>query len=177
MDWLRQRRFDRLVRPLISDLSRFARRLVRDPHEADDLLQESLLAGFRRFHRLDREGAFRVWMFRTVYTVHLDRADRERRHLRRVEASSRAQIIAFPNSPADTYEARELGHALAVALDRLPDAQREAVWLVDVQGLSFTETADVLGQQRGTIASRVARARASLRAELADVARERGVLR
>lgn len=177
VDWLRQRRFDRLVEPLLGDLGRFSRRLARDPNDAEDLLQEGLLAGFRRCAKLRNDGAFRVWMFRTIYSVHLDRVDREARHRKRVEAGRDAQIIAFPRSPADQLESRELGEALARAIDSLPEAQREALWLVDVQGFSFTETADVLGQHRGTVASRVARARATLRGKLEDIAREQGVIR
>lgn len=176
MDWFRQRRFDRLVTPHLEDLGRFARRLTRDPNDAEDLLQEGLLAGFRRCSKLREDGAFRVWMFRTIYSVHLDRVDREARHRRRVEAGRDAQVIAFPRSPADQLESRELGQALARAIDALPEAQREALWLVDVQGFSFTETADVLGQHRGTVASRVARARATLRGALRDVARDEGVI-
>lgn len=176
MSWLRRVRFERLVRPILEDLGRFARRLTRDPCEAEDLLQEALLAGLRRSERLHSDAAFRVWMHRTIYSVHLDRRDRAARHQRRIEASRQAQILTFPRGPGDALEARRLGQALAAAIDALPAEQREAVWLVDVQGLSFTETAEVLQIRRGTVASRVARARAALRIDLEAIAREAGVL-
>ncbi|MBX2797569.1 MAG: sigma-70 family RNA polymerase sigma factor [Myxococcales bacterium] len=174
MRWLRRRRLDRLLKPVLPGLRRFCRRLCRDADEAEDLLQEAVLAALGRFGKLRHEGAFKVWMHRIVYTVHLDRRDREARHRRRVDAY--AQVVALPGATVDPAEARWLGRALATALDALPDLQREAVWLVDVEGLSFTETAEVLGCKRGTVASRVARARAALRQDLAQVAHEVGVL-
>ncbi len=172
---LRRWRFQRLVKPWWSDLERFARRLAGSAQDGDDLLQEALVAAMRRLDGLRNEGAFRTWMFKTVRTVHLDRLDREARHQRRVAAHREAQILPFPGSPADALEAREIGHAVANALDCLPEEQRMAVWLVDVQGLSFTEAAEVLDLRRGTVCSRVIRGRLALRGELRDVADDQGL--
>ncbi|MEZ4236234.1 MAG: sigma factor-like helix-turn-helix DNA-binding protein [Myxococcota bacterium] len=78
---------------------------------------------------------------------------------------------APPPTPADRlHEQQELGAGLAAAIDALPDDQREAVWLVDVEGMAFAEVAAVLGVAQGTVASRVARGRASLRVTLAALA-------
>lgn len=173
----RQWRFQRLVRPWWTDFERFARRLA-GPQDGDDLLQEALVAAMQRLGGLKHEGAFKTWMFKTIRTVHLDRLDREARYRRRVEATQalgEAQILPFPKSPADALEAREIGHAVATALDHLPEEQRLAVWLVDVQGLSFTEAADVLELRRGTVCSRVIRGRLALRAELGAVASDQGL--
>lgn len=175
MPSVRRWRFQRLVRPWLPDFERFARRLARSTQDGDDLLQESLVAAMNRLSGLRSDGAFRTWMFKTIRTVHLDRIDREARHRRRVEACRDAQILPFPASPAETFEAREIGHAVAVALDRLPEDQRLAVWLVDVQGLSFTEAADVLDLRRGTVCSRVVRGRLALREHLATLAEDRGI--
>ncbi|MEO0601177.1 MAG: RNA polymerase sigma factor [Myxococcota bacterium] len=175
---LRRWRFQRLVKPWWTDFERFARRLAGSPHDGDDLLQEALVAAMQRLGGLKREAAFKTWMFKTIRTVHLDRLDREARHRRRVEATrtvQEAQILPFPKSPADTLEAREIGHAVATALDALPEDQRLAVWLVDVQGLSFTEAAEVLELRRGTVCSRVIRGRLALRGELQGVADDQGL--
>ena len=61
--------------------------------------------------------------------------------------------IALPDAEAAS---RQLGRAIETALDGLPADQREAVWLVDGQGLKFGEAAEVLGLPPGTVASRVA---------------------
>ncbi len=175
MAFWKRRSFTRLVDPVFDDLARFARRLARDPEDAEDVLQEALIVGLRRLDGLRADHAFRVWMHRVLYTTWLDRRDREARHRRRVEAAADAHILRFP-CPAERLADRRLGEALVMAIEALPDPQREAVWLVDVQGMSFSEAAAVLGIKRGTVASRVARARAVLRVELAEVARERGVI-
>lgn len=172
---VRRWRFVRLVRPFLADFERFARRLARSPQDGDDLLQEAMEAALRRLSSLKHEGAFRTWMFKTIRTVHLDRLDREARHRRRVDACREAQVLPFPVSPADALEAREIGHAVAEALDRLPEEQRLAVWLVDVQGLSFGEAADVLDVRRGTLCSRVVRGRLALRQFLAPLAADQGL--
>lgn len=175
---LRRWRFQRLVKPGWPDFERFARRIAGSAPDGDDLLQEALEAAMRRLGGLKHDGAFKTWMFKTIRSVHLDRLDREARHQRRLEASrtfGEAQILPFPKTPDDALEAREIGHAVANALDALPEEQRLAVWLVDVQGLSFTEAADVLDLRRGTVCSRVIRGRTALRGELQGVATDQGL--
>jgi RNA polymerase sigma-70 factor (ECF subfamily) len=171
----RERRFDRLVRPQFDALYRFARSLAKDPVGAEDLLQESMVNALSRLDTLRDEGAFKVWVHRVVYRTFLDRLDRERRHLRRVEAAGEARMAAFP-TPVERLEERQLGDRVAHAIALLPEDQQRAVTLVDVEGLTFAEAAEVLGVKQGTVASRVARGRAALRADLWDVARDRGVV-
>ncbi|MEN0067786.1 MAG: RNA polymerase sigma factor [Myxococcota bacterium] len=173
----RRWRFQRLVRPHWTAFERFARRLAGSPQDGDDLLQEAVVAAMQRIGGLKDDRAFRTWMFKTLRTVHLDRCDREARHRRRVDAFGtfgEAVVLPFPKSPADTLEAREIGHAVAQAMEALPEDQRLAVWLVDVQGLSFTEAAEVLDLRRGTVCSRVIRGRLALRGDLGEVAAEQG---
>jgi RNA polymerase sigma-70 factor, ECF subfamily len=174
-DIQRERRFDRLVRPQFDGLYRFARGLSRDPVGAEDLLQEAMVNALSRLDTLRDEGAFRVWVHRVVYRTFLDRVDREKRHRRRVEAGGEAQMVAFP-TPMERLEQRRLGDRVAKAIAMLPDDQQRAVSLVDIEGLTFAEAAEVLGVKQGTVASRVARGRAALRADLWDVAHDRGVV-
>jgi len=76
--------------------------------------------------------------------------------------------------PDERLVARRLSLELREALDRLPLNQRLAVYLVDVQGTSYAEAAAILDAPPGTIASRVARGRATLRSRLHHLANERG---
>lgn len=173
-------RFDVLVAPQLDGLLRFARSLARDPIAAEDLVQETLVNAMSRLHTLRDDAAFGVWSHRVMYSTHLDRRVREHRHLRRIEAAGREeQAPAEPPDPGQRVEQHQLGDALAVALNRLPDDQREAVWLVDVEGRTFAETAAILGVKQGTVASRVARGRAALRddVEVRRSARDVGVIR
>jgi RNA polymerase sigma-70 factor (ECF subfamily) len=177
--WLRRRRLDRLLEPqALARVARFARTLCRDAVLADDLVQESLMNAFTRLDTLRDDAAFHVWMHRVVYTTFLDRQDREQRHQRRLDALAADRSSAplpFP-TPADQEEARQLASQLERAIGELPPEQRQVVVLVDVEGLSFAEVSHVLGLKQGTVASRVARGRAALRAALWEVAAERGVV-
>ena len=158
-------RFERLVRPVLGDLYRFACRLTRDPVAAEDLLQASLLRGLGRLAQLHDDAAFRVWQSRVLYTTFLNARDRRADMYVGTEHLERTPLLeALPDAEAAS---RQLGRAIETALDRLPADQREAVWLVDGQGLKFGEAAEVLGLPPGTVASRVARGRAALRVSLA----------
>lgn len=170
-----RRRFDALVRPVLGDLYRFARRLTRDPVAAEDLVQQALLRGLDRLSQLQDDGAFKVWQSRVLFTTFLDAPDR--RETMWIEGKDADDVVVPLERPRPDREAerRGLGAAIADALDRLPAEQREAVWLVDGQGFKFGEAAAVLGVAPGTVASRVARGRIALREDLREVAADEGV--
>lgn len=158
------RRFERLLRPVLADLYRFARRLARG--DADDLLQASLERGLVRVDQLASDGAFRVWLSRVIYTTWVnDHAKRREQPVGDVEGAGEPMVAALPR-PDERAMARQTGRALQDALDALPDDQRAAVWLVDAQGHTFAEAAHILQVAPGTVASRVGRGRKSLRGEL-----------
>jgi RNA polymerase sigma-70 factor, ECF subfamily len=168
-------RFERLVRPVLGNLYRFARRLTRDPVTAEDLLQHALLRGLDRLPQLHDDRAFLVWQSRVLYTTFLNARDR-RQDMQVGEDELDHTVIPFERSgPEHDAMRKQLGARIGDALERLPADQREAVWLVDGQGFKFAEAAEVLGVPPGTVASRVARARVTLRADLAAVAADEGV--
>ncbi|MEZ4236285.1 MAG: RNA polymerase sigma factor [Myxococcota bacterium] len=171
----RRSRFEQLVRPVLGDLYRFACRLTRDPVAAEDLLQQALLRGLDRVEQLHDDGAFRVWQSRVLYTTFVN--GRQRREAMPVDEAALERAAGAHDRPSPERDAmdRQLGGRIGDALDALPPDQREAVWLVDGQGFKFGEAADVLGVPPGTVASRVARARAALRTRLAAVAADEGV--
>ena len=149
-------------------LEAFALQLTRSPERADDVLQIAAERAVRKLDQLEDPARFRAWMFQIVRRCHLDL-------LRSQREAPVCEVIALP--PPDTaLDDRRLGNRIHAALEDLVEDQRTAVWLVDGEGLSFAEAALVLEVRPGTVASRVARGRAILRADLADVARERGVI-
>ncbi|MCA9488863.1 MAG: sigma-70 family RNA polymerase sigma factor [Myxococcales bacterium] len=167
-------RFERLVRPVLGTLYRFAVRLTRDPVTAEDLVQQSLLRGLARLSQLQDDGAFEVWQCRVLYTTFLN--SRPRRDEVQLDEGTEGHVIPLDRARPDRQaERRQLGQRLSDAMDGLPADQREAVWLIDGQGLSFAEAAGVLGVPPGTVASRVARGRLALRGTLAAVAADEGV--
>lgn len=166
-------RFERLVAPVLGDLYRFARRLAGDAAGAEDLLQASLERGMLRLGQLESDGAFRSWQSRVLYRTFLD--DRAKRREVPVEAEALERAAPTPTNPHDRVVAAQIGGRVRDALDRLPEEQRAAVWLVDGQGCSYGEAARILDVAPGTAASRVARGRAALRVSLARVAADHGI--
>ena len=170
--------FEEQALPILDDLYRLACRFERDPQHAQDLLQEALLTGFRKFHQLRDPGAFRAWISAIVRNTHLNR--RSSTAQKPPSAPLIEHATEAPDCTSEPYEperrllARRLSQELKRALDRLPEDQRVAILLIDLQGFRYADAAEALGVPPGTVASRVARARAALRDFLEHVARERG---
>ncbi len=173
--------FEELALPGLDDFYRFACRLERDPARAADLLQESLLTGFRKFSQLGRATSFRSWMATIVHRTFLNRHRRSESTVSLEEAGleePEETVFGRPGlAPDERLMARRLSSELKAALDELPEEQRLPVFLIDVEGYSYGETAKVLATPAGTVASRVARGRAQLRRRLRHLARERGWIR
>ena len=164
---------------------RTALRLCRgNEADAEDLLQDSSLRAFTSFHQLRDPAAARAWLFTILTRTHLNRVRAARR---RAEASStdldeHAFELALAEwtpmrSPADELERWQLGEQLTRALDQLPTELRVAVWLVDVEGFTQREAANMQDVPEGTIASRLFRGRRQLRAALEMPAREAKIWR
>lgn len=128
--------------------------------------------------------AVRAWLFTILTRTHLNRV---RSAGRRAEATSAdldeqaleaalAEWVPMP-SPAEEVERWQLGEQLVRALDQLPDELRAAVWLVDVEGFTQREAANMQDVPEGTIASRLFRGRRQLRGALEKPAREARIWR
>ena len=154
--------FTELVRHYDGRLRALAFRLVGDRAGMDDALQEAYVKAFRALPGFRGEAALGTWLYQITYRACVDHLRREGRH-RAVPLTG----IEPPGGtePAGTATARV---DLARALAGLPLDQRAAVLLVDAEGLDYAAAAAVLGVAPGTIASRLSRARAALRAALAE---------
>lgn len=141
-------------------LRALAFRLLGDREGMDDVLQEAYAKAFRGVARFRGEAAASTWLYRIVYNACLD--ELRRRERRRTEPLG-AEVAA-----ADPFAASEAWADLAAALASLPVEERAAVLLVDADGYDYASAARVLGVPEGTIASRLSRARASLRAALRE---------
>ncbi len=150
--------FGLLLRDADESHRRLAFRLLGDRQLMDDVLQEAYVRAFRALPRFRGGAAFATWLYRIVYNACLDelRRGRSRREVALEEWRS--------GSAADDVEGRL---DLAAALARLPVELRAVVLLVDAEGLTYEEAAEVLGIAPGTIGSRLNRARAALRVALA----------
>ena len=154
--------FRELVRHYDAGLRALAYRLLGDASRMDDVLQEAYVKAYRGLTSFRGESSVRTWLYRITYNACLD-------DLRR-----RAKVTELPfetelDSPAGALDPGDqvvLRSGLAAALAALPADQRAAVLLVDAEGFDYAAAGRVLGVAEGTVASRVSRARATLRSAL-----------
>ena len=153
-----------LVEPHDRGLRALAYRLLGDRDLMDDALQEAYLKAFRAVRSFRGDSAVASWLYRIVYNACLDQLRRARR--RRHDPLEAAGERSSPGpDPAEVATHR---HDLGAALASLPPDMRAAVLLVDAEGMDYGEAAGILGIPRGTLASRLNRARDRLRDALAD---------
>lgn len=170
--------FEELALPVLDRLYQLACRFESDPQKAEDLLQEALLTGFRKFRQLKNPSAFHAWTSRILRHTFLNEQSKKVRNVSLEDGLPPEQ--AHPGEHAKPYEperrllAWRLSRELKAALNQLPQEQRLVILLVDVQGFSYADSALVLDVAPGTVASRLARGRAALRHTLGHLARERG---
>jgi RNA polymerase sigma-70 factor (ECF subfamily) len=145
----------------IPNLRRYARGLVSDAAQADDLVQDTLERAWSRFARWERRGDLRAWMFGILHHRFIDHLRAARR---RPEDSAGDALPELPQraDQADGIEVRDLDRLL----QRLPAEQREVLLLVAVEEMSYAEAAAVVGVPVGTVMSRLARGRERLRQAL-----------
>ncbi|HEX9489727.1 MAG TPA: sigma-70 family RNA polymerase sigma factor [Stellaceae bacterium] len=146
----------------IAALRRYARALLGDRIDADDLVQDCLARALSRAH-LWRPGTdLRAWLFTILHNIHINNLRSRRAHVAANEDLSYGRtaraMAALPDQDA-RLELRDLERAL----DRIPDEQRQVLLLVGMEGMSYDEAARVVGVPIGTIMSRVARGRDALR--------------
>lgn len=151
-----------LVQPHDRSLRALAYRLVGDRDLMDDVLQEAYLRAFRALPSLRGAEAVGSWLYRIVYNASMDQ-------LRRRQRTPQVPLEDAPDrpdpgpDPADVAAGRR---DLAAALQALPPDMRAAALLVDAEGLSYEEAGAIMGVPKGTVASRLSRAREVLRRSL-----------
>lgn len=160
--------FQRLVERYQTTAYNVALYTLRDPDQAADATQDALVSAYRSIRQV-RGGSFRAWLMRIVTNACLDLRRRERRR----PASSLEALVERigeekwsdprTGSAEDALLTQETAAMLREALLNLPDDQRLAIVLVDVQGFSYEEAAQTLECAVGTIRSRLARGRARVR--------------
>ena len=148
---------------MLPRLRRLARTLARHPADADDLVQVALERALARANQWRPDARLDAWVFAILRNAWLDEL-RSRTRQARVFAPEEAG--EHVGEAAIERQADAMSVATAVAL--LPAEQREVVALVLVEGLSYRETADVMGVPVGTVTSRLARARAALQDTLGE---------
>ncbi|PRW63488.1 RNA polymerase sigma factor SigM [Actinopolyspora mortivallis] len=151
--------FSELFRRHRDRLWSVALRTMRDPDEAADALQEAMISAFRNAGSFRSESRVTTWLHRIVVNACLDRMRRQRVRATVPLADSGP---AEPAHPHDTIAEHDTRMVVDQALSRIPEEQRAAVVLVDVEGYPVSEAARMLGAAEGTVKSRCARGRLKL---------------
>jgi RNA polymerase sigma-70 factor, ECF subfamily len=160
------------VRQFHAPIYRLLVHLCRDAHLAEDLTQESFLAAWRKIGSFNAKSSLNTWLHKIAYRKFIDARRRSERSVAiRVEAPIENAQSNAPN-PYDSALANDQARHLYRALDGLISAERDVVVLHYLQGLSYEEMADVLGQPSGTVKWRTRQALENLR-EVLEVKIER----
>jgi RNA polymerase sigma-70 factor (ECF subfamily) len=167
----RRRRFELLALPHLDAAYNLARWLARNPSDAEDVVQDAYLRAFRYFDTF-QGGNFRVWLLTIVRNAFVNW----------VKENRSGRMVFLPDTPvADTAETEETmwgsrprdpealllesidSQTLSRLMEQLPAEYREVLLLREVEDLAYKEIATVTGVPIGTVTSRLARARLSLR--------------
>jgi RNA polymerase sigma-70 factor (ECF subfamily) len=138
-------------------LRAFARGLTGDVSAADDLVQDTVLKAWSKFHLYQPGTNLRAWLFTILRNSFLSGRRKSAKEVSDSEGSFAAKLASKPD-----HDGRLAMQELTVALRQLPDEQREALLLVGALGFSVEEAAETCGCAPGTIKSRANRGRAGL---------------
>jgi RNA polymerase sigma-70 factor, ECF subfamily len=152
--------FDPLVRRYLPRARVVARRVMQDPDDADDLVQDAFLRALEKISTFDITRAFEPWFTRLLVNLGLDL--RRKQTVRRTEAHD-PDTFGGGTRPDRETERSELRASLSRALEKLPDRQRLIVSLFEIDGLSTEEVAGMLQVSQVTVRWHLHQARKALR--------------
>jgi RNA polymerase sigma-70 factor, ECF subfamily len=158
------RGFISLVLPHLPTLLRTGRRLTRNSAHAEDLVQDTVVRALERRGELRDPAQLKGWLLAVQRTVHLNGVRGLRPRLEVLQGGADTER-ALPEPAGDLereLHARTLSPSLAAGLATLAPEWREALWLREVEELSYEEIAQAQGCPVGTVRSRLARARGAL---------------
>jgi RNA polymerase sigma-70 factor (ECF subfamily) len=142
-----------------------ALRLTRRPADAEDLVQDTYLKAFRSASQFQRGTNLKAWLFTILHNTFRNMRRHDGRNPIDVDSEYVEQApsrAASDYSPEELLTRATLDVDLQAALDALPETFRQAVWLRDVEELTYAEIAKVLDVPIGTVMSRISRGRRAL---------------
>ncbi len=185
--------FSRSVEANLDSLFSVALRLTRNAADAEDLVAQAATQAWSSIDSLNDDSRFRPWIFRILHNCYI--SDYRKRRVRPAEYSYDAlpspeqdgevaalliqqpdEFVAWWANPEREVMNKLLGEDLATAIESLPEPFRVVVVLINVEGLSYDEAAEVLGVSPGTIRSRMNRGRTLLQKSLWQHAQDAGLL-
>ena len=151
--------FGRMLGREIPRLRRYALSLTRDSVRADDLVQNTLVRALAKSHLWQPGTNLRRWLFTILHNQRVSEVRQMIREQRALADERVAALSPVSSDPTTRIALLELDRAIAV----LPEARRQVVLLIGLEEMSYGEVGDILGVPVGTVRSRLARARETLR--------------
>jgi RNA polymerase sigma factor (sigma-70 family) len=153
--------FERLFLPHLDAAYNLARLLTRNAHDAEDVVQESYLRALRAFSSFRGGDAGRPWLLTIVRNTSFTWLQQNRSRADIAEYHDELNVSGGLTPEGESLE-RERARAIERCVEQLPSDFREAIVLREMEELSYQEIAEITGVPRGTVMSRLSRARARL---------------
>jgi RNA polymerase sigma-70 factor (ECF subfamily) len=163
--------FELLMRRYNERIYRAARSIVRDEHEAEDVMQQAYVNAFTHLRQFNGSARFSTWLTRIAINEALARVRRQDKYEALDDEVSNVEPFMFRNpteNPEREAFAQELRRLLEWAIDTLPGGTREVFVLREVEGLTTAEVAECLGVSEDVVKTRLSRGRAALRRVLME---------
>lgn len=155
-------------------------------HRAEDLFQDTLIKAYTKLDSFKKGTNFRAWLYRIMYYSFVNDFRRRQKFEEIMEENSTSMVVeentVFRDrftfkTPEDQLCFNTMDEKVVKALDNILDIFSEAIILVDIQGCSYSECAEIMDIPIGTVMSRLCRGRKLLREELYEYADSLGVIR
>jgi RNA polymerase sigma-70 factor (ECF subfamily) len=164
-----------------------ALRMTRNRSDAEDLVQETYVKGWRSFHTFEEDTNLRAWLFRIMTNTYINKYNAKKRKGTEVELDDVEELFLYKrlgsidqsqlsSSAEDQMLELFTDDEVKGALESLPEDFRIPVLLSDVDGFSYKEIAEMLEIPMGTVMSRLHRGRKAMQKMLYEYARERGLI-
>jgi len=157
-----------LLPGMLPRLWAFSLRLCGNQHDAEDLVQRACLRALERAHQLQPGTAPLSWMFSIVHSTWINELKARSVRSRSSMEWDDAFLETVPDPGACDPESALMSSEIIAAVERLPEAQRVVMLLVAVEGMSYSEAAEVLEVPIGTVMSRLSRARQTIGARFGE---------
>jgi RNA polymerase sigma-70 factor (ECF subfamily) len=180
-------RFQRDALPLLDSLYGAALRVTRNPADAEDLVQETMLRAYRAFDRFEPGTNLKAWLFRILTNAYINVYRKRQREPQKVSQDEvedfdlyqelKDHDPAFDATPESIVLDNLVDSDILEAIEDLPEQFRLAVVLSDIEGFSYAEMAEIMDVPMGTVMSRLHRGRKALQKRLWELARDRGIVK
>ena len=182
-----RRRFQEDALPMLDSLYGAALRMTRNPADAEDLVQETMLRAYRAFDRFEAGTNLKAWLFRILTNAYINTYRKRQREPQKVSSDEVEEFdlyqelknheTQFDSTPESIVLDSLVDSDIIDAIDDLPEQFRLAVVLSDIEGFTYAEMAEIMDVPMGTVMSRLHRGRKALQKRLWDIARDRGIVK